>query len=143
MSNPYFPPRRRYKGVSREAVETLLPFVSFIPGRTYPHYWQIEPSYDSYPQAGADGREYAAHLLQWLKDNPLLVGSGLLGRIARDIDFANEQQRGVWVAFFNHLERVLSLGLRGLDVFAHVDGQHDYHLAVEASFELEGKVRKT
>ncbi|QOZ82112.1 MULTISPECIES: hypothetical protein [Chromobacterium] len=71
----------------------------------------------------------------------MLVGSGLLGRIARDIDFTNAQQRGVWVAFFNHLERVLALGLRRLDVFAHVDGQHDYHWAVEASFELEGKKR--
>ena len=41
----------------------------------------------------AYGRECAAHLLQWLKDNPEYVGSGLLSRIARDIDFSDQPAR--------------------------------------------------
>lgn len=62
--------------------------------------------------------------------------SSLLGRIARNI--ANAQQRGVWLVFFNLLDRVLTLGLCSLDVLAHIDGQYDCLRALEA----KSKVRK-
>ena len=45
------------------------PFVSYLPERSYPHYWQMPVPDDDFAANVAYGRECAGHLLQWLKDN--------------------------------------------------------------------------
>ncbi|WP_162788128.1 hypothetical protein [Chromobacterium haemolyticum] len=88
MPQSPFPRRRRYRTPVLETQEVLLPFVIRLPGRTYPHYWQMPPAPPTAAEAHAYGRECAAHVLQWFKDNPAYVGQGLLSSIARDIDFS-------------------------------------------------------
>ncbi|MCP1292725.1 hypothetical protein NK214_21320 [Chromobacterium sp. S0633] len=124
MPQSLFPRRRRYRTPALETQEVLLPFVIRLPGRTYPHYWHMPSAPATPAQAQAYGRECAAHLLQWFKDNPAYVGQGLLSRVARDIDFSRTEQRGYWLGFFNHLERLISLSARRMNVYAYTDHQH-------------------
>lgn len=133
------PPRRRYKLAAREQQETLLPFVRYLPSRNHPHYWQMPTAAENYAIACAYGRECAAHLLQWLKDNPEYVGSGLLSRVARDIDFDDHSQRGHWMGFFNYLEHMLWLGARRVRVYRHLDNQHQLHDAQTLRAWLEAR----
>ncbi|MCS3805571.1 hypothetical protein HNO92_002434 [Chromobacterium alkanivorans] len=143
MQHPQnFPRRRRYKLHSLEQQEALLPFVRFCPGRTYAHYWQMPmPSKDA-PADAAYGRECAAHLLQWLKDNREYVGKGLLSRVARDIDFDDRDGRGQWMGFFNYLEIIMLLGADRVRVYRHVDSQHQIYLALGQRFNLEARFRR-
>lgn len=142
MPQSPFPRRRRYRTPVLEAQEVLLPFVSRLPGRTYPHYWQMPPAPPTAAEAHAYGRECAAHLLQWFKDNPAYVGQGLLSRIARDIDFTRTEQRGYWLGFFNHLELLISLSARRMNVYAYTDHQHQMMEAQVERSLLERRVLK-
>ena len=74
--------------------KTPCSFVSYLPERSYPHYWQMPAPDDDFAANVAYGRECAGHLLQWLKDNQPYAGGGLLSRIARDIDFDDIDGRG-------------------------------------------------
>ena len=69
------PRRRRYKLPAPERQDTLLPFVSYLPERSYPHYWQMPAPDDDFAANVAYGRECAGHLLQWLKDNQPYAGA--------------------------------------------------------------------
>lgn len=60
MPQSLFPRRRRYRTPILEAQEVLLPFVSRLPGRTYPHYWQMPPAPPTAAEAHAYGWECAA-----------------------------------------------------------------------------------
>ena len=122
-----FPRRRRYKLPAHEQQDTLLPFVSYLPERSYPHYWQMPAPDDDFAANVAYGRECAGHLLQWLKDNQPYAGGGLLSRIARDIDFDDIDGRGYWIGFFNLLEHALLLSALHLKVFPYVDHYHRTH----------------
>ncbi|QOZ84828.1 MULTISPECIES: hypothetical protein [Chromobacterium] len=73
------------------------------------------PPADDYVDACAYGRECAAHLAQYLKDNPDRHSKGLLGKIA------------------------MVLGALRCDVFQHVDSVHALQRALIAKTELEGK----
>ena len=137
-----FPRRRRYKLNTLEQQETLLPFVHLCPGRTYAHYWHMPAPSKHAPTDHAYGRECAAHLLQWLKDNRAYVGKGLLSRVARDIDFDDRDGRGQWMGFFNYLEWMLLLGADRVRVYRHVDSQHQLYLAQEQRFSLEARFRR-
>ncbi|KMN37533.1 MULTISPECIES: hypothetical protein [unclassified Chromobacterium] len=137
-----FPRRRRYHLRSLEQQEILLPFVRFCPGRTYPHYWQMPAPSKDYPADSAYGRECAAHLLQWLKDNREYVGKGLLSRVARDIDFDDRNGRGQWMGFFNYLEQLLLLGADRVRIYRHVDGQHQLYLALGQRMSVEARFRR-
>jgi len=80
--------------------------------------WDVPPT-DNYGLACNVGREYAAHFVQYLKDNPSVVGSNLLGRIAADIDFKDKTAaKGYWVGFFAHLECLIHAQSKNIDVFA-------------------------
>lgn len=95
---------------------TLLTELPFIVGPQ--HYrkrgirrtgslWHVSPT-DDYQQALATGREYAAHFVQYLLDNPFMAGANLLGRIATDMDFHDASAaRGYWIGFFSYLEQLL------------------------------------
>lgn len=86
-----------------------LPFVSASQhGR--PHHWTV-PSVGGpirdYVEAEAIGRQYAVQFTQWLHANPELVGMGVLGWIASDIDFQSIDRSGYWVGFFSCIEGML------------------------------------
>jgi hypothetical protein len=86
-----------------------LPFVS-ASNQERPHYWNVPRAGDhvrDYSEAEAIGRQYALQFMQWLKENPELAGMGVLGWIASDIDFKNNEHSGYWVGFFSCIERVL------------------------------------
>ncbi|MGR2663337.1 hypothetical protein [Chromobacterium haemolyticum] len=70
------------------------------------------------------------------------MGLGLLSRIARDIDFSLSEQRGYWLGFFNHLELLLSLSARRMNVYAYTDHQHQMMDAQVERSLLERRVLK-
>lgn len=84
-----------------------LPFVSKTKGRLL-NFWDVPQDLD-YGEACIKGREFAAHFVQYLKDNPGCAGSNYLGFIARDIDFGDKSETsGIWVGFFTYLEHMVS-----------------------------------
>lgn len=84
--------------------------------------WHVPPTND-YFEACETGREYAMQFAQLLKENPLLVESNTLGRIAATIDFADKTDAsGYWVGFFSHLERLVFSHAQQVDVFADLNG---------------------
>ena len=88
---------------------TALPFVSLRPSAR-PNYWNVPPVVEAlrdYVEAEAIGRQYALQFIQWLRENPELVGMGVLGWIAADIDFQDDKRNGYWVGFFSCIERYL------------------------------------
>lgn len=86
-----------------------LPFVSPSLGGK-PHCWTVPPvggPIESYVEAEAIGRQYALQFMQWLQANPTLVGMGVLGWIASDIDYKAIDRNGYWVGFFSCIECLL------------------------------------
>lgn len=114
------PARRRYK----RAAISALPFMS--PKRDnrligFRDFWQVPPT-DDYVRACEVGREYAAHFVQYMKDNPGAAGENTLGHIAAAIDFSDgSRAKGYWVGFFSHLERLIYEQTQKADVFAESD----------------------
>ena len=95
------------------ALPTSLPFISSPRyyrkqgGPRCGNLWHV-PSTSSYEHARAVGQLYAAHFAQYLKDNPIMVGHNLLGRIATDMDFHDASaKRGYWIGFFSYLEQLI------------------------------------
>ena len=132
--------RRSYrpKGSERDAPLDLLPFVGRPkrPGLGK-NFWDV-PRTANYGEACARGREYAAHFIQYLKDNPFWVGGNLLGGIAADIDFSDESAaKGYWVGFFSHLERFIYTAARSADVFADLERQQAIYAEIEANRQAE------
>ena len=79
--------------------------------------WQVKPI-DDYTQACILGNEYAAHFVQYLKDNPNEVETNILGRIAKDINFNDEScAKGYWIGFFSYLELQLYKRAKKRNVF--------------------------
>jgi hypothetical protein len=117
-----------------------LPF-NFFPKRggsykTISH-WRVPPT-DDYGVGCLVGREYAAHFVQYLKDNPSSAGSNFLGLIAKDIDFADESgAKGYWVGFFSQLERIIYMGSVAVNVFDDVDDRNARQRAIQAACDME------
>ncbi|WP_308364314.1 MULTISPECIES: hypothetical protein [unclassified Microbulbifer] len=116
------PARRDYR--PEPAPLETLPFV-YRPGRgnkkAKRSNWKLPPV-DDYGLACDLGREYAAHFVQYLKDNPFWVGKNLLGHILADIDYQDSTAaKGCHVGFFSHLERLLYAQAARMDVFDDVD----------------------
>jgi len=88
---------------------SALPFVSPREhGRS--HYWTVPPvggPVADYVEAGRTDREYALQFVQWLQANPGIVGMGILGWIASDIDYRAPDRSGYWVGFFSCIECLL------------------------------------
>lgn len=86
-------------------------------------HWYV-PRIDDYELACRIGMEYAAHFVQYLKDEPDAVPNNILGYIARDIDFDDDSDAaGYWVGFFTEISRYLMKGAKRIDVFAELDKQ--------------------
>ena len=137
--NDQFPARRDYKPEVPTDPLTYtpmseLPFVYFPPRKHKKAkcHWHV-PATENCIEADDIGREYAAHLAQYLKDNPHMVGSNVLYRIAADMDFktnfaAQCYQRG----FFSQLERLLCTWTPQMDAFEDVDYLRAYYAGLEA-----------
>lgn len=86
-------------------------------------HWYV-PRIDDYGLACRIGMEYAAHFVQYLKDDPSAVPNNILGHIIRDIDFEDDSAAsGYWAGFFTELSRYLLKGAKRMDVFAELDKQ--------------------
>ena len=107
---------------------TQLPFVADVKasrGRTVRKFWQIPPV-DCYATANNIGAQYAADLVQYLKDNPDPAGAGLLVKIVkdmRDAEGASNKSHGVAVGFFALIEAALAHKGTSFDHYAHAEAQ--------------------
>ncbi|ECY9625004.1 hypothetical protein AVH85_10525 [Salmonella enterica subsp. enterica serovar Cerro] len=137
------PARRDYKPEIKPASLSALPFV-YRPKRGFKNAsnWRVPPT-DDYGLACKIGREYAAHFVQYLKDNPCWVGSNTLGHIVAAIDFKDETgAKGYWVGFFSHLERLIHAQAQRMDVFADVDRINAYYAEIAAKRALEAETEE-
>ena len=83
--------------------------------------WSI-PRIDDYGLACRIGREYAAHFVQNLKDDPSIAPNNILAGIARAINFDDDSDaKGYWVGFFTELSYYLTQGAKKIDVFKELD----------------------
>lgn len=134
---PSLPARRNYKPEPAYTPTSELPFVFKGTRKQVRNNWHVPPT-DDYALACDIGREYAAHFAQWLKDNPGMVGSNALGRIAAEIDFSdNSNAKGYWIGFFAHLERLIHATAQRIDVFSDIDsiGAHYSEIAAKRAAE--------
>ncbi|MCD5361147.1 hypothetical protein [Chromobacterium aquaticum] len=130
MTLPPKPPRRRYLPNPEPQPYQALPFAALRPDQPRVHCWQVPPTNDR-QHAYLLGREYAAHFLVFLQDNPGSPDHFLLARIAGDVDFdAPGAERGYWAGFFHLLELVLAQSIAQLDVFDYIDRLNTYEAAL-------------
>ncbi len=95
--------------------------------------WTVPPI-DDYGAACERGRIYAAHLAQYLKENPRCVGSNVLNGIVSDMDFSDKSAaKGYWVGFFAHLERLIYGQAKQIDVFADVEWINAHYAKLNAA----------
>ena len=133
------PARRDYKPEVKPVPLSALPFVC-QPRRGFKNAsnWRVPPT-DDYGLACKMGAEYAAHYVQYLKNNSW-VSSNLLGNIAKDIDFQDiSDAMGYWVGFFSYLERLILAQAQRMDVFEDVDRVNAYYAEIEAKRALRAE----
>ena len=116
-----------------------LPFVLYRKegGVHVTNNWHVPPVAD-YGDACDIGRNFAAHFLQYSKDNPQAMGS-LLGWIASDIDFTDQSaSKGYWIGFFSHIQRYLQAGCDFVgDVFDDLQAIEDRYARNESARKRE------
>lgn len=99
--------------------------------------WTVPPTSD-YGAACEKGRDYAAHLAQYLKENPQWVDSNVLNGIVSDMDFLDESAaKGYWVGFFAEVERMIYSHAKRTDVFVDVARINTYYASLNAAINLE------
>lgn len=99
--------------------------------------WTVPPT-DDYGAACEKGRDYAAHLAQYLKENPQWVGSNKLNGIVGDMNFLDETAgKGYWVGFFAEVERMIYSHAIRTDVFAEVARINAHYARLDAARRLE------
>lgn len=97
----------------RECDVTRLPFVQDVkvgPRRRERKFWCV-PEVECYAAANVIGAQYAADWLQYLQENPGMVGSGFTGWLAKGMyQGAGEAgaARGIAVGFWALIEVALS-----------------------------------
>lgn len=100
---------------------TALPFVRIKRGA--PMLWCVQPTND-YAEACAKGREYAATLALYLRDNP--GSAGLFARVITAMDHADTSPtKGYRVGFLHHWEHVTTM--RPERLFADLYEQNERH----------------
>jgi len=121
-TNPALPTRRNYKPEFAVTTSSDLPFVLSENGcERVINRWHVKPI-DDYALACEIAEEYAAHFVQYLKDNPDCVEMNLLGLIANDINFDDDScAKGYWIGFFTYLELLLYKRVKNRKVFRDLD----------------------
>ena len=136
-SLPAIPKRcYNYKEHRQEIYPTnTLPFTTFPRSqsdKTPLCFWSVPPV-DDYSLACRIGREYAAHFIQYMKDNPDSVEENTLGHISKSINFNDQSAaKGYWVGFFSHLERFIFRGAQRVSVFGDLDQLNAHYDVIEA-----------
>ena len=91
---------------------TNLPFIKDVkvsPRRTQRKFWHV-PKVDCYGTANVIGAQYAADWIQYIKDNPDMVGSGFMGCFAEEMYQAaggEDKSPGIAVGFWVLIEQAL------------------------------------
>lgn len=95
--------------------------------------WTVQPT-DNYCDACEKGRDYAAHLAQYLKENPQWVGSNKLNGIVSDMNFLDETAaKGYWIGFLAEVERMIYSYAKRTDVFAEVAQINAHYARLDAA----------
>lgn len=111
---------------------SALPFVSSS-------NWSVSPTNDR-AQACEDGRNYAAYVAQYLKENPFWVGSNILSGIVADMDFSDvSAAAGYRAGFFAELERMINDHASKTDIFANVQRVNATYAKLNAIRKVESK----
>ena len=124
-TEPKQPIIQRNRFPRRSCELTKLPFVQDVkvgPRRTERSFWCV-PEMDSYGEANAIGAQYAADWLQYLQENPDMVGSGITARFAQEMyqgggDAAGS--KGIAVGFWVLIEAALTRA-GGFDHYAEAE----------------------
>lgn len=127
-SLPNIPKRRRSYKINKDKLfqKVLLPFQRAPRCMKEIHEvpfcnWYV-PRVDDFHLACRIGQEYAAHFVQYLKDDPSVAPNNILGDIVKDIDFEDQSDaKGYWVGFFTELSFYLTEGVKNIDVFKEMD----------------------
>lgn len=118
------PARRHYRPTSALVTDLLFiagPRNTRRHGRPHGCLWFV-PRIRDYDLAKSIGREYAAHFVQFLQDNPGLCGSNLLGGIVMDMNLSDTSAAaGYCDGFFSALEQLICATASQCDVFAALD----------------------
>ncbi|MDP2770899.1 MAG: hypothetical protein Q8O81_13830 [Giesbergeria sp.] len=91
---------------------TSLPFIDDVkvsPRRTQRKFWHV-PKVDCYATANVIGAQYAADWIQYIKENPDMVGSGFMGTIVKEMYQAahgDDKSHGIAVGFWVLIEKAL------------------------------------
>jgi hypothetical protein len=124
-----------------EKALTDLPFVADDTNPAKRRYWKTPPT-DDYRHACTVGYEYAACFVQCLKHNPHWVSAGILGWIAKDIDFTDESAaKGYWVGFFSYLERLIHAMAMHIDVCADLERVNAHYAECSAYTTEHGQAK--
>lgn len=134
--------RRTYDRPAKPMIFESLPFI-YRPAKESIEDkrsdWTIPPT-DDYGAACEKGRDYAAHLAQYLKDNPQWVGSNKLNGIVSDMDFSDKSAaKGYWVGFFAEIERMIYSHAKRTDVFADVARINAHYARLDAARGAEAE----
>ena len=93
------------------------------------------PATDDYCRANEIGRQYAADFAQYLKQNPCLVGSCVVGDIIRDMaqDRRVDATYGYGVGFFAFLEKLIYIAAKHADLYAIAEREAQHYAVIKAS----------
>lgn len=124
---------------------TDLPFIAEVktaPRKKEFRYWDV-PATDSYGHANDVGRQYAADLAQYLKQNPIYVGSGMLSCIIGDMakidNDSDSAMKGYAVGFWAFVEQLLHAAATRTDHYALAETIAQRHAAWVAAYDTKAK----
>lgn len=126
----------------RPAAFTDLPFivdVKIAPRKTRRSYWHVQPIKD-YGEANQVGVQYACDYLQYIKENPALIGSGCLEDIAKDMAkcASDSDTKGYAVGFWSFVEEMLYVAATKYDHYAMAEEKAQHWAALKAEADKEG-----
>lgn len=118
---------------------TALPFVADVkvaPRKKRRSFWNV-PQTDDYGSACDAGRQYACDLIQYLKDNPLWVGSNTIGNLVQDMAAhpPGTAVHGYQVGFWSTLEVLLHRAASREDHWHVVQAVQDRYDAINTARE--------
>ena len=124
----------------RPASSTNLPFVADVkvgPRKMARCFWHVPPTKD-YQHAFEVGRQFAADLSQYLKENPNSIGY-LISTIARDMhkNKSTTAMEGYAIGFWNFIEKLLYLATTQNDHYAIAERDAQCYAAIKAAREAE------
>lgn len=127
----------------RSAPWTDLPFVADVkisPRKKGCCFWHVPPTEDR-GHASEVGRQHAADFAQYLKQNPSLVGTAMLGLIVRDMEKIEPGTGRRWYAtgFWSFMEQLIHAAATQTDHYAMAEADAQRYAATAAAYEARLK----